>query len=132
MGKIIIINIIRFILLFVLQIMIFSKINFMGYINPYPYLLFILLFPVWGSKNLLLVLSFLLGFSIDLFSNSGGVHAMASLFIALLYWLGLRWEQDMDTPRGNKWLLLISLVIGLTFGVHFMAQPFSKAIAARL
>ena len=49
------------------------------------------------------------------------VYAMASLFIALLFWLGLRWEQDMDTPRGNKWLLLISLVIGLTFGVHFMA-----------
>ncbi|MCF8321763.1 MAG: DUF2723 domain-containing protein [Flavobacterium sp.] len=49
------------------------------------------------------------------------VYAMASLFIALLFWLGLRWEQDMDTPRGNKWLLVISLVIGLSFGVHFMA-----------
>src|SRR5690606_31013507 len=49
------------------------------------------------------------------------VYAMASLFIALLLWLGLRWEQDMNTPRGNKWLLIISLVVGLTFGVHFMA-----------
>lgn len=49
------------------------------------------------------------------------VYAMASLFIALLFWLGLRWEQDMDTPRGNRWLLIISLVVGLTFGVHFMA-----------
>lgn len=49
------------------------------------------------------------------------VYAMASLFIALLFWLGLRWEQEMNTPRGNRWLLLISLVIGLTFGVHFMA-----------
>lgn len=49
------------------------------------------------------------------------VYAMASLFIAILLWLGLRWEQDMDTPRGNKWLLVISLVIGLSFGVHFMA-----------
>ena len=49
------------------------------------------------------------------------VYAMASLFIALLFWLGLRWEQDMNTPRGNKWLLIISLVVGLTFGVHFMA-----------
>jgi len=49
------------------------------------------------------------------------VYAMASLLIALLFWLGLRWEQDMDTPRGNKWLLIISLVIGLSFGVHFMA-----------
>lgn len=49
------------------------------------------------------------------------VYAMASLFIALLFWLGLRWEQEMHTPRGNKWLLLICLVIGLSFGVHFMA-----------
>ncbi len=49
------------------------------------------------------------------------VYAMASLFIALLFWLGLRWEQDMHNPRGNRWLLLISLLVGLSFGVHFMA-----------
>lgn len=49
------------------------------------------------------------------------VYAMATLFIALLFWLGLRWEQDLDNEKGNKWLLLISLVIGLSFGVHFMA-----------
>lgn len=49
------------------------------------------------------------------------VYAMASLFIALLFWLGLRWEADMHHPKGNRWLLLISLVVGLSFGVHFMA-----------
>lgn len=49
------------------------------------------------------------------------VYAMATLLIAVLLWLGLRWEKDMDEPKGNKWLLLISLVIGLSFGVHFMA-----------
>jgi hypothetical protein len=49
------------------------------------------------------------------------VYAMASLLIALLLWLGLRWEQEMNTARGDKWLLIISLVIGLSFGVHFMA-----------
>lgn len=49
------------------------------------------------------------------------VYAMASFLIALLFWLGLRWEQELETPRGNKWLLIISLVIGLSFGVHFMA-----------
>lgn len=46
---------------------------------------------------------------------------MAMLLIALLLWLGLRWEQEMHEPKGNKWLLLISLVVGLSFGVHFMA-----------
>ena len=43
------------------------------------------------------------------------VYAMASLFIAALFWLGLRWEQDMDKPKGNRWLLIISLVIVLFF-----------------
>jgi len=49
------------------------------------------------------------------------VYAMASLFIALLFWLGLRWEEDMHKPKGNRWLILISLIVGLSFGVHFMA-----------
>jgi hypothetical protein len=49
------------------------------------------------------------------------VYSMASLFIALLFWLGLKWEEELETERGNKWLILISLVIGLSFGVHFLA-----------
>lgn len=49
------------------------------------------------------------------------VYAMASFMIALLFWLGLRWEQDMHNPRGHRWLLAISLVVGLSYGVHFMA-----------
>ncbi|RYZ19477.1 MAG: DUF2723 domain-containing protein, partial [Chitinophagaceae bacterium] len=44
------------------------------------------------------------------------VYAMATLFIALLFWLGLKWEQNMDAEKGNRWLLLISLVIGLSYG----------------
>ncbi|WP_159021908.1 DUF2723 domain-containing protein [Formosa sp. L2A11] len=48
------------------------------------------------------------------------VYAMATLMMAAMFWLGLRWEQDMDTPRGNRWLVLIAFVIGLSFGVHFM------------
>jgi len=48
------------------------------------------------------------------------VYAMATLIMSILFWLALRWEQDMDKPRGNRWLILISFVIGLSFGVHFM------------
>ena len=49
------------------------------------------------------------------------VYAMAAFFTALLFWLGLRWEQAINTPKGNRWLLLISFVCGLAFGVHLMA-----------
>jgi len=49
------------------------------------------------------------------------VYAMSSFLMALLLWLGIRWEQEMDKPRGNKWLLLISFVVGLSFGVHILS-----------
>jgi len=48
------------------------------------------------------------------------VYAMATLIMAVLFYLGLRWGNDMFKPRGNKWLILISFVVGLSFGVHFM------------
>ncbi|MBT8187601.1 MAG: DUF2723 domain-containing protein [Croceitalea sp.] len=48
------------------------------------------------------------------------VYAMASLIMALLLWLGLKWTDNLNAPRGNKWLLLICFVVGLTFGIQFM------------
>ena len=48
------------------------------------------------------------------------VYAMATFILSLIFWLALRWEQDMHQPRGDRWLLLISFIIGLSFGVHFM------------
>ncbi|MDG2397270.1 MAG: DUF2723 domain-containing protein [Flavobacteriaceae bacterium] len=48
------------------------------------------------------------------------VYAMTTLILAVLFWLGLKWENEMNTPYGDRWLLLISFVIGLSFGVHFM------------
>lgn len=49
------------------------------------------------------------------------VYAMAAFIMAVLFYVGLLWERDMFKPRGNRWLILISLIIGLTFGVHFMS-----------
>jgi len=48
------------------------------------------------------------------------VYAMATLIMSVLFYLGLKWEQEMHLPRGNRWLILISFVVGLSFGVHFM------------
>ena len=48
------------------------------------------------------------------------VYAMATLIMAMLFYLGLKWEQEMHLPRGDRWLILISFVVGLSFGVHFM------------
>ncbi|WKB80021.1 DUF2723 domain-containing protein [Cellulophaga lytica] len=48
------------------------------------------------------------------------VYAMASFIMALLLWLGLRWVDELDQPRGNRWIIMISFVVGLTFGIQFM------------
>ena len=56
------------------------------------------------------------------------VYAMSSFLMALLFWLGLRWETEMDNPGGHKWLLLISFVVGLSFGVHILSLLVIPAI----
>ena len=48
------------------------------------------------------------------------VYAMAAFIMSVLFYLALRWERDMNTPRGDRWVVLIAFVIGLSFGVHFM------------
>lgn len=86
-------------------------------------------FSEWNRNNAIMVLgsafigSFAFAVSDSFWFNAteAEVYAMASLFIALLMWAGLRWGEEMHSPRGNRWLLIISLLIGLSFGVHFMA-----------
>ena len=78
------IHLFRFATLVFIQILLFNKINFLGFLNPYPYLLFIILYPVKSNKNFLLVFSFLLGLTIDMFQDTGGIHALASLIYAYL------------------------------------------------
>lgn len=58
----------------------------------------------------------------------GEVYAMSSFLMALLFWLGLKWESEINTPRGNKWLVLISFVVGLSFGVHILSLLVIPAI----
>ena len=48
------------------------------------------------------------------------VYAPAALLMSVLFYVGLLWERDMLLPRGNRWLILISFVVGLSFGIHFM------------
>lgn len=84
MNNIILSYSIRFIVLVLVQVLILNQINFLGSINPYLYVIFICLFQVNNNRMVFLLLSFLLGLTIDLFSDSGGVHAAASVTIAFI------------------------------------------------
>ena len=84
MNNIVSLNIVRFIALVLVQILILNHINFLGYVNPYLYILFIILFPINNDRILFIFLSFLIGLTIDMFSDSGGVHAAACVAIAYI------------------------------------------------
>ena len=49
------------------------------------------------------------------------VYASAACLMSIMFYCGLRWEREMFTPRGDRWLILIAFIVGLSFGVHFMA-----------
>lgn len=50
----------------------------------------------------------------------GEVYAMSSLFTAVVFWAILKWEDDIDKPFANRWIILISYLMGLSIGVHLL------------
>ena len=133
MNSALLVNISRFIVLLALQIIIFNNMNFFGYISPFPYILFIILYPVNGNKTALVVASFLLGLVMDMFNNSGGAHATACLVLAYFrpslfkFAFGLSYEyqtiklNDVLTPERFTFILLAILIHHLTL---FLLETF--------
>ena len=72
----------RFVVLLILQVLVLNHFNLFGFINPMVYIAWVILFPIQKSQTPVLILSFLLGLGIDVFSDSGGINAAATLFIA--------------------------------------------------
>jgi rod shape-determining protein MreD len=75
-------NILLFVSLVLIQVLVLNNIQFLGFVNPYIYVLFILSLPARTPRWLVLVLSFILGLTIDTFSNTLGMHAAASVLAA--------------------------------------------------
>lgn len=77
-------NILRFLFLIALQGLVLNDINLSVYFNPYLYLLFILLLPFEIPNWLLLILGFVTGVSVDMFTNTLGLHTSACVFMAFI------------------------------------------------
>ena len=92
MNNIVLRIILSFMGLVLLQVLVCSNVNFLGEINPYVYVIFILLYPVINNRLLFIFLSFLLGYTVDIFLDSGGVHAAASVAIAYIRPLFLKFS----------------------------------------
>lgn len=74
----------RFIVLVPIQILVLDNIQFMGYINPMIYPLFVLTLPIRFPRWISLLLGFAVGLTIDVFSNSLGIHTFATVFLAFI------------------------------------------------
>lgn len=88
-------NIIRFAVLVLAQILVFNNIELGGYLNPYIYTLFILLLPFETPGWIVLLSGFLLGLSIDIFSETMGMHTAATTLMAYMRPMAL----SMVSPR---------------------------------
>ena len=77
-------NIIRFILLVAVQILIINNIELGRFINPFLYVLFIIILPFEAPKWLVLLSAFLIGITMDMFSDTGGMHAAACVFMGYI------------------------------------------------
>ena len=78
------INLFRFLLFVSLQLFVLNNIQFSGFVNPYLYIMFIMLLPFEIAGWLLLILGFAIGFVIDVASVTIGYHTIATVFMAYL------------------------------------------------
>ncbi len=78
-------NIIRFVILVLIQVLILNNIQFTRlHLNPLVYTLFVLLLPFNTPLWLQLAASFLLGLTVDIFSDTLGMHSSATVLLAFL------------------------------------------------
>ena len=120
--------ILRFLVLMGIQVLVLNNIQLSGYINPFLYVMFILMLPVRLPKTVLLLTAVVTGLVIDMFSNTMGLHAAASLFMGYLRpgWLRILAPRDgYETDAvpsvkryGFQWFLVYASVLILAH--HFM------------
>ncbi len=126
----------NFLFFIFLQVLILNRMEFSGYINPYLYVLVILTLPFETPKWLLLLLAAFLGLSIDLFSNTPGMHMAATLVLAYLRPFTLSGIAPRDNYEpgtlplpsfyGFPWFLkYAAILVFIHHLVYFLIESFS-------
>ena len=124
----------RFILLVLVQVLVFNKLNFLGFINPMVYLLFLYWYPIKQRRAIFLLISFLLGLTIDIFSDTVAFHATATVTLAYLrppimrFVFGVNYEFQSfklsNTTKAQQITFLALLIIG-HHTIFFLLEIFS-------
>jgi len=128
-------HLVRFLFLVAIQVLVLNHIQWSGFVNPYVYVFFILALPVETPRWLLLMLGLITGLVIDMFGNTGGMHAAATVFVAfarpgILRIIAPRDGYDTDmriSPQtlGFKWFITyVSILLVLHHLVYFYIEVF--------
>lgn len=125
MNNSILVGILRFAGLVLLQVLIFSRMNFLGQINPMVYILFLYWYPVRENRTALLGIAFLLGFAVDLFTDSLAMHTVACLTAAYFRPAIMRFVFGVNLEFQNFRLSASTRVQKVTFlalltGIHHL------------
>ena len=129
----------NFVILILLQVLLLNNLQFSGYVNPYLYILFIITLPFSTPKWLLLVLGFITGLIIDIFMNTLGLHASATVFMAFLrpfilssfsprdgYEVGTR---PVPSDYGFGWFFKYMVIMVATHHLfYFFVEAFDKEL----
>ncbi|MCO5934118.1 rod shape-determining protein MreD [Mucilaginibacter sp. RB4R14] len=127
MSRILIINLIRFVVLVALQVFLLKNISLYNLSTPYLYILFILLLPFETPNVVLFALAFVLGLTIDSFYDTPGLHAASCTLLALvrIMFISITVQKDGfdNEPEptlsimGFRWFFTYALI--LTLFHHF-------------
>ena len=128
------INALRFILLVLVQVLVFNQMNFLGFINPMVYILFLFWYPIKENRMLFIGIGFLLGLVIDLFSDTLALHSAATVTIAYLrpavmrFVFGVNYEFQSfrlsNTTRAQQFTFLALLIL-VHHSIFFSLEIFS-------
>lgn len=115
-----------FIGLVLLQVLILNNVHIAGYATPFLYIYFILKFNSGTSRNELMLWAFFFGLTIDVFSDTPGMNAAATVLLAFLRPSLLR----LFTPRDNQDNLVSFKSMGITpFLKYTTASVFIHSLA---
>ena len=90
-----------FIVLVLIQVMFLNQVQFSGFVNPYIYLLFVMLLPLNSPRYLVLFSAFFIGLTIDIFTNTLGIHAASTVLIAFIRPIVVRSISNREEDRAE-------------------------------
>lgn len=121
MSRVLLLNIVRFVVLVILQVFLFKNMGYYNLATPYPYVLFLLMLPLGMPKLLLFIICFFTGLAVDAFYDTLGVNAAACVTLAAIRTAFISITVQLDnhemfaTPSISemslRWFLIYSTVI---------------------